>query len=441
MSFSIFVTINSIVKNEFNGSMSRTPFKANPTRHYRQMATMNTSKSSNNTHMTGHYNGIPGGTSKCIVKTNIDDSDIDCDKVGIVRKIEINKPKYTLAFGNPDTCSTVCADPEKIARNNVRQSNTTIKEGFFSRGIGYLQNRNMTSERKTSNWLDREESIKLYGSYDKQKFFLRNSHTTGSLAPCAVSYYKPTNNQFAQTGAVVSSSLTGRKKYNVNNLCRSRVPTNDYFFGITQTVDRKRNKKRSCCFPPNPNEVTYEKLQKTVNDIMSDIVRLRDIVNDNDANVILGKVEKIANGDYNVPIIINKVNVSQLNETETVGLLSFLREKFEINNINPDLSVNILGSDSIDYNTQFRDLATRFYVDPSTLRINYLENILKNPDAFIEKTDYVRINDNENTTVIEMELDGLYENLTDLQKIALDQYLKNLYLFRYGVSISEIEFI
>ena len=441
MTFSISVVVNSITFNNFNRDSTRVPYKANPIRHYRQTATMRPSKSSRNTHMIGHLNGIPGGTSKSVLKTSEDSGIIDCNSVGIVQKLVIPKSIYTMALNDPDKCSVLCSDPEKIARNRVRQSNTTISEGFFSRGIGYLQNRNKTDERKTSNFLDREESIALYGSYDKQKFFLRNSHTDGSLAGCAISYYKPTNTQFATSGAVSSSSVTGRKKYNVDNLCRTRVPQNSYFFGITSSVDRKRYKRQICCFPPDPNLVTFEKIQNVIADMVTDISNLRDIVNDNDANVALGTVKKISAGNYQVPIVIQHINLSQLDEVESVNLLKFVREKFENNNINPDLAVQILGLDSIDYQQQFNQNGTRFYVDPISLRVTYLKDVLNDPHAYIEKTGYVRIDEEAQTTVIEMEVDGLDEEMVGERLEAFKLYLENLYFLRYGVKYTSIEFV
>jgi hypothetical protein len=441
MTFSISVVVNSITFNNFNRDSVRTPFKANPVRHYRQTATMRSSKSSRNTHMIGHLNGIPGGTSTSVLKTSEDSRVIDCDTVGIVQKLVIPKSIYTLALNDPNKCSELCSDPEKIARNRVRQSNTTVSETFFSRGVGYLQNRNKTYERKTTNFLDREESTALYGSYDKQMFFLRNSHTTGSLAGCAISYYKPTNSQFATDGAVSSSSITGRKKYNVDNLCRTRIPQNEYFFGITNSVDRKRYKQRVCCFPPDPNEVTYEKIQNVVANILADISTLRDIVNDNNARVLLGTVEKISAGNYSVPIVIENINLSQLDEVESVNLLRFLREKFEINNINPDLAVQILGLNEINYNEHFNNNGTRFYIDPTTLRVTYLKDVLKEPLAYIEKTGFVRIDEDTQTTVIEMEIDGLDREITGERLEAFKLYIGNLYLLRYGVKYTSIELV
>jgi hypothetical protein len=440
-SFSINIVINSITFNNFTDRNIRVPYKPNPIKHYRQMASISQSKSSKNTHMIGHLNGIPGGSYNSVISTSLNETNIDqCSSPRIVNKILIPKTIYTVAMNDPDKCSNNCNDPEKIAKNRVRQSNTTINEGYFSRTIGYLQNRNKTNERKMNNFLDREESINLYGSYDKQKFFLRNSHTSGSLAPCAVSYYKTSNTQFALNNGTTSSNLTSRKKYNVDNLCRTRIPKNDYFFGITSSVDRKRYKKKICCFPPDPNEVTFEKIQNVVKDIMNDVSILRDIVNDNNAYVVLGDVVKVNDGEYQVPIIIKNINLSQLDEFESVNLLKFMREKFVNQNMNPDFAVQILGLDSIDYNQQFNRNGTRFYVDPRSLRVTYLNDVLNNPEAYIEKTGFVR-ELNNNVTVIEMEIDGLQEELTGNKLEAFKLYLENLYFLRYGVKYTSIEFV
>ena len=448
MTFSIFVFVNSLqfnnIPNDENGNVIRIPYKANPMKHYRQTTKLNNNKSSKNTHMVGFFNGIPGGTSKCILDINNNDETNkinNCQGGGIVSKIEIPKTKYILAQGDNQLCRQNCKDPEKIARNRVRQSNTTMKQNYFSRTLGYLQNRNKTYQRKTSNFLDRQESILLYGSYDKQQFFLRNSHTSGSLLGCASSFYKPTNTQFATNGGVYSSSLTGRKKYNVDNLCRTRVPTNDYSFGYVYETDRKRYKKKVCCIKPDPFRVTFEKLQQVVQDTIDDISNFRDILNDDNAIVELGQVIKTASGEYQVPIVIKRINLSELNETETINLIQFMREKFENNNINPDLAVQILGIDGIDYQKQFNNNGTRFYVEPDTLRVVYLQDVLKSPNAFIEKTGYVRIDNEKETTVIELELDGFEGDLDQIQINALKLYLENLYFRRYGIQMVSFEII
>lgn len=448
MTFSIFVFVNSLQFNNIpkdkNGNFVRIPYKPNPIKHYRQTTKLNDKKSSKNTHMVGFFNGIPGGTSKCILDINENNEENkinNCNGGGIVNKIEIPKTKYILAQGDNELCKTNCKNPEKIARNRVRQSNTTMNQNYFSRTIGYLQNRNKTNERKSSNFLDREESILLYGKYDKQEFFLRNSHTNGSLLGCASSFYKPNNNQFATNGAVYSSSLTGRKKYNIDNLCRTRIPNNDYFFGYVYETDRKRYKKKVCCVKQDPFEVTFEKLQKVVQDTINDISNFRDILNDDNANIELGQIIKINNGEYQIPIIINKINLSELNETESINLIQFMRTKFQNNNINPDLAVQVLGIDGIDYQRQFNINGTRFYVEPDTLRVVYLQDVLRTPNAFIEKTGYVRIDNEKQTTVIELELDGFEGELNDIQISALKLYLENLYFKRYGIQMISFEII
>ena len=85
---------------------------------------------------------------------------------------------------------------------------------------------------------------------------------------------------------------------------------------------------------------------------MNDVSILRDIVNDNNAYVVLGDVVKVNDGEYQVPIIIKNINLSQLDEFESVNLLKFMREKFVNQNMNPDFAVQIF-LDSIDYNQQF----------------------------------------------------------------------------------------
>ena len=165
------------------------------------------------------------------------------------------------------------------------------------------------------------------------------------------------------------------------------------------------------------------------------------MINVQNAIVELGQVIQTDSGEYQVPIVIKRINLSELNETETINLIQFMREKFENNNINPDLAVQILGIDGIDYQKQFNNNGTRFYVEPDTLRVVYLQDVLKSPNAFIERTGYVRIDNEKETTVIELELDGFEGDLDQIQINALKLYLENLYFRRYGIQMVSFEII
>ena len=66
--------------------------------------------------MVGFFNGIPGGTSKCILDINQDNEENkinNCNGGGIISKIEIPKTKYILSQGDNELCKTNCTNPEK----------------------------------------------------------------------------------------------------------------------------------------------------------------------------------------------------------------------------------------------------------------------------------------------------------------------------------------
>ena len=446
MTFSIILSLNTYNKNDYK---INNPFRSNPIRHYR--ISNHTNGNHSNSNPAGirgkqimFLNNIPGGSNNCIVNNNIEnDGEFDCENKSIQQKIIIPKSVYDLNIGTENMCKSNCLTQETKSKKLIRQSDTIINDGFYSSHIGYLNNRNKTYEKKTSNFLDREESIKLYGSYDKRKFFIRNSHITGNLANCAISYYKPNNSQFAKQGSVYSSTLTSRKKFNVDNLCRERVPLNEYFSGISYNISRKRNVKVKCCPNPPGVIVDYDLLVNVLKKAQDNIHILRDIINDNDANITLGSIIKLSDNNYTVPFVINNINVSQLNETEFIGLIQFIRDKFQLLGLTPENIISFFGVDGLNYSLNFENSTTRFYIEPRNLRVTRLVNIVDNSQAQVKKTGRVRIDNDLNETTIYMNLENVDENFINdtTRRDEFKQYMRELYINKFGVNIQTIEFL
>ena len=131
----------------------------------------------------------------------------------------------------------------KGALSNVRQSNTKIAKNYFSESNTYYQNRNLIFNKKETNFLDKEESLKLYGKYDKQEFYIRNTNTKDYLGNCSVAYFKPSNVHYAVQGAVTASDKITREKYNNTYFCETIVPLNTFYHGKSK-VDTKRIYKK-----------------------------------------------------------------------------------------------------------------------------------------------------------------------------------------------------
>lgn len=132
--------------------------------------------------------------------------------------------------------STACFNPAKNALRRVRSSGMIPKkfnaernnDHYYTNTTQYLTSRNMTFQQNQFNYLKSGNVLAEPGTtnainnvYNTQGF----SHCkNGSYVPVI---YKPNNSQFAQQGAVDSSSLITRRKYDTLTGVGSKLKTPD----------------------------------------------------------------------------------------------------------------------------------------------------------------------------------------------------------------------
>lgn len=108
----------------------------------------------------------------------------------------------------------VCFSPQQNAKRRIRTSGV-IKNNYNMDTKQYLQRRNLSFEQNQYNFLQSGDSAVKPGSAASllNVYTMQSSPTSDCLQNAKV-VYKPKNSQFAQNGAVSSSSLIARKKYN-----------------------------------------------------------------------------------------------------------------------------------------------------------------------------------------------------------------------------------
>ncbi len=154
---------------------------------------------------------------------------------GLNNTLDINlvNSKYE-TFDPICNSSTACFNPAKNALTRVRSSGmikkkfdpTRNNDHYYTNTSQYLASRNMTFQQNQFNYLKSGNSSADPGSaaainnvYNTQGF----SHCkNGSYVPVI---YKPNNSQFAQQGAVDSSALIARRKYDTLTGVGSKLRT------------------------------------------------------------------------------------------------------------------------------------------------------------------------------------------------------------------------
>lgn len=178
--------INSkISKNVGTVQGQRNLFKANPVRLPRRETNTTDSKNCNRSAITLNTINIPGGT---IANSSATTSN------NILLTTEVKVPNNSCEY--PGTCNTYTS-PIENAKRRVRSGGmirqkyheTSNNKAYHTNTREYLESRNMT--------------------YKQNQYVLSNPDNT-----CFKTHYNPSNNQFAVQGAVTSSDLVTRKRYN-----------------------------------------------------------------------------------------------------------------------------------------------------------------------------------------------------------------------------------
>jgi hypothetical protein len=199
---------SSIKKNEYTTSSNYHKFNANPLKIYRrEIASQSIPTCNFRTSASVDVFNQPNGTINNSGATT---------KNGIAVTTENNIPKNSCeTFEN---CSVVLS-PEQKAKNRVRSSgmirktNTINKphENYYTNTKQYLESRSLSYNKNQYNYLQSGDEAATPGS----SLAFSNTYQTNGINTCKKDvYYKPNNHQFAKQGAVSSSDLILRKKFN-----------------------------------------------------------------------------------------------------------------------------------------------------------------------------------------------------------------------------------
>lgn len=390
---------------------------------YRLSKNLKRGISNNRTNNTLRQIERPGGMSNIIVSKE------ECD--GNVIIIETNKNVNDLV----NNCANDCV--QKGALSSVRQSNTKIANNYFSESNTYYQNRNLIFNKKETNFLDKEESIKLYGKYDKREFYIRNTNTKDYLGNCSVAYFKPSNVHFAVQGAVTASDKIAREKYNNTYFCETIVPLNTFYHGKSKVDTKKIYKK--CC-PPKEISISREKILDIFDSTKDKLTELKEITGDGDIDVKFDEIEKIDDQEYEVSYIVENINLSELDETEITSMLEFFRREFVSKGLTPSRIIEFEGNDALDVNIHFRSEIFNYYVNMTELEVYYLRNLFEvGRYPIIKNPNYMLKVDNE--TIFRLILENVEETFLTNQQQQEDffNYIKNLYFYKFGIPIERID--
>lgn len=150
---------------------------------------------------------------------------------------------------NVNNTNGVCFSPQNNAKKRIRTSGI-IKHDYNMDTRQYLQRRNLSFEQNQYQFLQMGDSAVKPGSGAS---LLNTYYAQQNIKPdeCnkTLVVYKPNNSQFAQNGAVSSSSLICRKKYNAitSNANEYSLPygvavANAMSYGISDTNYTYKNK-------------------------------------------------------------------------------------------------------------------------------------------------------------------------------------------------------
>ncbi len=152
---------------------------------------------------------------------------------------------------NGENCSSggICFSPQQNAKNRIRTSGI-IKNNYNMDTKQYLQRRNLSFEQNQFNYLQNgNAAVKPGSAASLLNTYTSQSNNSTNTCPSKPVVYKPTNSQFAQNGAVSSSSLLARKKYNTitSNAHEYLLPygaavADAMSYGISDSVFTYKNK-------------------------------------------------------------------------------------------------------------------------------------------------------------------------------------------------------
>lgn len=232
--------IKTIRKNENNSVLStRNLHLAPPLKIYRKETTPSTTIKSSRTGITINDFDSPNGTSVVSRKYITQNSSI--------ATLDTKSMDYDNDCINKQ--NAVCFSPQHNARKRIRTSGI-IKNNYSMDTKQYLQRRSLSYDQNQYNFLQSGNTAVKPGSSASllNIYTAQQSIPSGGCVPKQV-VYKPKNSQFAQNGAVSSSSLIARKKYNTitSNAHEYLLPfgaavANAMSYGISDSIYTYKNR-------------------------------------------------------------------------------------------------------------------------------------------------------------------------------------------------------
>ena len=164
-------------------------------------------RSSQGTYALDAMQTVPGGfavTTSSSAKDNVDKGGLLRGTVGslgvpVTTDVYPNQSYWTDNPNENTTTPALCCNPERKALRRVVYANTNMSPTYYTTHAQYMQARCRTYDQRSFQY--------LRGTKDPG-YYVANcqSCVSSSVQPCALVVYKPNNKQFAQQGAVSSST-------------------------------------------------------------------------------------------------------------------------------------------------------------------------------------------------------------------------------------------
>jgi len=202
----------------------------------------------------------PGGVTMSTSTTSLPNE--CCQGISVVSSYVPN-PSYLT--DNPEPVSEsplLCCNQAAFAKRRVIYASSNLNKNYFSSTRQYLQNRCKTFEQKSFHFVPTTTSL------DATTFLSNCQPTSVGNANCyRETVYKPNNAQFAQQGAV--SSSTRLLKLNVDTITTNagslyeirnglKQKTNEVYCEYPLNMRPRFPNKQTCCYGTDSNAPKYE---------------------------------------------------------------------------------------------------------------------------------------------------------------------------------------
>ena len=183
-------------------------------------------KSSTNGSLVKQMIDTPGGFS--VKENTLSDAAPNCGAVCVSAELY---PNLSYLTNNPEPRSEstlFCCNEEKKARRRSRPASTLLSKNYYTRHTEYMENRCQTFDQRAFNFVRSSTGNPdaKPGAPDADNYYVANCYCPGTPSECGKVVYKPNNYQFAQQGAVSSSTLNLKLNQNAINTNLANLPHN-----------------------------------------------------------------------------------------------------------------------------------------------------------------------------------------------------------------------